>query len=68
MQAQPAGKSAAPGIAALEYRDRSLFVRLKPDGKAPTEQMKTALAGRALSLELAQSQSAAVVWQIRSAK
>jgi general secretion pathway protein L len=67
-QAQPAGKSAAPGIAALEYRDRSLFVRLKPDGKAPTEQMKTALAGRALSLDLAPSQSAAVVWQIRSAK
>jgi general secretion pathway protein L len=68
MQAQPAGKSAAPGIAALEYRDRSLFVRLKPDVKAPTEQMKTALAGRALSLDLAPSQSAAVVWQIRSAK
>jgi general secretion pathway protein L len=68
MQAQRAGKSAAPGIAALEYRDRSLFVRLKPEGKAPTEQMKTALAGRALSLDLAPSQSAAVVWQIRSAK
>jgi general secretion pathway protein L len=68
MQGQPAGKSAVPAIAALEYRDRSLFVRLKPDGKAPTEQMKTALAGRALSLDLAPSQSAAVVWQIRSAK
>lgn len=67
MQAQPTSKT-PPGIAALEYRERSLFVRLKPDAQAPTEQMKSALASRNLSLNLAPSQSAAVVWQIRSVK
>lgn len=66
-QARSAGKTAAPAIAALEYRERSLYVRLKPEGQAPTEPMKTALAGRNLSLVLAPAQSGAVVWQIRSA-
>ncbi len=69
-----AGQTSA--IAAIEYRDRSLFVRLKPvlshaegtGGEAPTQQMKTALAKRDLALELAPEQSGAVVWQIRSAK
>ena len=58
----------APVIAALEYRERSLFVRLKPGAEAPTQQMKTALALRNLSLDLAPAQSNAVVWQIRSAQ
>lgn len=66
-----AGKSTA--IAALEYHDHSLFVRLKQGGEAPTQQMKAALAKRSLSLDLgaldhAPEQSGAVVWQIRSAK
>jgi len=61
-----AGKSTA--IASIEYRDRSLFVRLKQGGDAPTQQMKTALAKRDLALDLAPEQSGAVVWQIRSAK
>jgi len=61
-----AGKSTA--IAAIEYHDHSLFVRLKPGGEAPTQQMKAALAKRDLALDLAPEQSGAVVWQIRSAK
>jgi len=54
-----------PSIAALEYRERGLLVRFKPDGEAPTRQMKAALAERGLSLEIASSQTA-VVWKIRS--
>ena len=55
-------------IAAIEYRERSLFVRFKPNVEAPVQQMKAALAERNLSLEPAPAQSAAVVWQIRSTK
>lgn len=58
---------APPSIAALEYRDRGLSVRLR-DREAPTQQMKAALAERGLSLELAPEQSGAVVWQIRRVK
>jgi general secretion pathway protein L len=61
-----AGKTTA--IAALEYRERSLFVRLKSGSDAPTQQMKAALTKRDLLLDLAPGQSGAVVWQIRSAK
>jgi general secretion pathway protein L len=56
-----------PTIAGLEYRERSLLVRLKPGIDAPTRQMKASLAERGLSLELAPGQSA-VIWQIRSTK
>ena len=59
---------AMPAIAALEYRERSLFVRLKPSVEAPMPQMKAALAERNLSLEPVPAQSAEVVWQIRSMK
>lgn len=60
-------------IAALEYRERSLFVHLKPGGKAPTQQIKDALTKRGLSLnlaslDLAPHQSGAVIWKIRSDK
>jgi general secretion pathway protein L len=61
-----AGKSTA--IAALEYHDRSLFVRLKAGDDAPTQQMQAALTKRGLALDLAPEQSGAVVWQIRSRK
>ena len=72
----PAGGKTAAAIAALEYREHSLFVRLKPvlsrvegsGGEAPTQQIKAALALHNLSLELAPVQPGAVVWQIRSAK
>lgn len=53
-----------PAIAGLEYRDRSLLVRLKPDGAPPLDQMKAALAARNLSL----SQTNNGAWQIRSGK
>lgn len=56
--------SKTPGIAALEYADRSLLVRLKTDGTAPTAQMKTALAARNLSL----TEQKAGEWLIRSGK
>ena len=55
----------AAAIAAIEYRDHSLFVRLKP-GEAPTQQIKTTLAKRDLTLTLAPEQLGAIVWQIRS--
>jgi general secretion pathway protein L len=55
-------------IAGLEYKDRSLSVRFKPGGTPPTEQMKTALAGRNLTLETGPAQAGAAVWQIRSAR
>lgn len=75
-----AGVSAAlappASIAALEYRERSLSVRLKPvpgkaegsAGEALTRQMKAALAKRDLTLELASSQPGEIAWKIRSAK
>jgi len=61
-----AGK--ATSLASLEYRERSLFVRLKPGIEAPTQQVKAILAARDLALDLAPEQSGAVVWKIRSAK
>ncbi|MEO8342267.1 MAG: type II secretion system protein GspL [Gallionella sp.] len=69
-----AGKTSA--IAAIEYHERSLYVRLKPvlsqaegpDREVPTSQIKAALAQRDLALESAPEQSGAVVWKIRSAK
>ena len=62
-----AGRSTA--IAAIEYHDHSLFVRLKQGGEVPTNQMQAALARHGLSLTLgAPGQSGAVAWQIRSAK
>ncbi len=51
-----------PGIAAIEYRNRSLLVRPKADGTMPVEQLKAALAVRNLTL----TQQSAGVWQIRS--
>lgn len=56
------------GIAALEYRERTLFVRLKPATEAPTERVTRALAERGLSLNAEPAQAGAVVWQIRSGK
>lgn len=64
--ASAAGKTSA--IASLEYRERSLFVRLKPGVEAPTQQMKTALAIRDLAIDLAPEQSGAIVLKIRSSK
>ncbi len=57
-------KGAAPAIAALEYRERSLLVRFKPGAEAPATEMSAALAARHAAL----AQTGAGVWQIRSAK
>lgn len=53
-----------PSIAALEYNERSLLVRLNADGEAPTASMKAALSARNLAL----TQQKANEWQIRSGK
>ncbi len=74
--AQATADKPAIAIAALEYHDHSLLVRLKPvlsrvegpAGDMPTQQMKTALAKFELTLDLAPAESGAVVWKIRSAK
>lgn len=76
--ASASGKS--PSLAALEYRERSLFVRLKPfpgsagmrdvdarDSEALTQKMKVALAERNLSLEQVPSESS-TAWKIRSVR
>lgn len=55
-----------PVIEGLEYRGRSLFVRLRPNIEVPLQQVKTLLAERGLSLDVASAQPA--VWEIRSAK
>ncbi len=51
-------------IASIEYHDRGLLIKLKPDAQPPLDQIKAALAQRQLSL----SQQNAGVWQIRSNK
>lgn len=56
-----------PSIAALEYRDRNLFIRLKgPD--APTQQMRDALSKNGLALDLEPASAGMPVWKIRSLK
>jgi general secretion pathway protein L len=62
------GMGNAAGIAAIEYREHRLYVRLKAGTDAQTQQMKAALATRELQLELAPEQSGAMVWKIRSTK
>lgn len=65
-----------PAIAALEYRERSLFVRLKPfpaagadtrESEALAQKMKATLAERNLSLEQVRSEPE-TTWKIRSVK
>ena len=51
-------------IAGVEYHDRALLIKLKPDAAPPLAQIKTALQQRQLSL----SQPNAGVWLIRSGK
>lgn len=57
-------QTASSAIAGLEYRDRSLFVKLKVGNTMPIEPLKTALKARHLAL----SSSASGTWQIRSTK
>jgi general secretion pathway protein L len=60
--AQASGRP--PSIASIEYRERALTVRVKPDTADPalTAQLKTVLAARGLSLE----ESAPATWLVRS--
>ena len=51
-------------IAGIDYRDRNLLIKLKPDAAPPLAAIKAALARHALTL----SQPNAGVWQIRSSK
>ncbi|MDP9109187.1 MAG: type II secretion system protein GspL, partial [Pseudomonadota bacterium] len=51
-------------IASVEYHDRVLVIKLKPDANPPLDQLKAALQQRHLAL----AQPNAGVWQIRSAK
>lgn len=77
--ARATASSKAPAIGALEYRERSLLVRMKPlqdpagtpgadarDIDALTQRLKAALAERNLSLE--QVPGAEIAWKVRSTK
>lgn len=63
-----AAQGNAPTIAGLEYRDRSLYVKLRPEAQVPFDAVKAALAARRLELVAAPEQPGVVVWQLRSAK
>jgi general secretion pathway protein L len=56
------------GIGQIDYRDRSLYVTLKPGSEMPTQSMREALAKHGLALESGPRQSGAAVWQIRGVK
>jgi len=57
-----------PTLAGLEYRDRSLLVRLKPEAQAPFDTVSAALARRNLAMTAAPEQPGVVIWQVRAAK
>ena len=59
-----AGGQALPAIAALEYRERALLIRIKASGEIPMAQLQTALAARNLAL----TQQGADALQVRSAR
>ena len=58
------GAMPATTITAIEYRERALWIHLK--SAVPSTAIKSALAGRQLSLESARD--SALIWQIRSGK
>ena len=58
------GKPAATTVAGIDYRERSLFVKIKPGVQLPVEPLRGALAERRLTL----TQTSNNLWQIRSAK
>lgn len=63
-----AGSGNAPTIAGMEYRERTLYVKLKPDAQLPLDKVRAAMSGRRLELTAAPEQPGVVVWQLRSAK
>lgn len=61
-----AWRSVAPGmpLASLEYRDRGLLLKLKPDTRINMDALRNALAARNLSI----SQAGSGVWRVESAR
>lgn len=59
-----AGKPAAPSVVSMEYRERSLFVKIKSPNLLPLEQLRTGLQEHLLSLV----SSADGVLQIKSSR
>lgn len=55
-------------ITTLEYRDRTLYVRLKAGSKDVAKQLQTTLARYNLTLDAGHPESGTVVWKIRSAR
>ena len=51
-------------LAGIDYRERSLMVRVKPGSEALLEKIRPALAARNLAL----AQPTAGVWQVKSAR
>ena len=67
--AAPRGPSGLqPTVAGLEYRERALLVRLKPEAQAPFDAISAALARRNLALSAAPEQPGVVIWQVRAGK
>jgi general secretion pathway protein L len=60
--------AALPTLAGMEYRERSLFVRLKPGAQLPFDAVSAALARRNLSLAAAPEQAGVVMWQVKTGK
>jgi general secretion pathway protein L len=61
-----AWRSVAPGtpLASLEYRDRGLLLKLKPDARINMDALRNALAARNLSI----SQAGSGVWRVENAR
>jgi general secretion pathway protein L len=57
-----------PTLAGLEYKERSLLVRLRPEAQAPFDAVSAALARRNLALSAAPEQPGVVIWQVKAGK
>jgi general secretion pathway protein L len=57
-----------PTLAGLEYKERSLLVRLRPEAQAPFDAVSAALARRNLALSAAPEQPGIVIWQVKAGK
>ena len=57
-----------PTLIGLEYKDRGLLVRLRPEAQAPFDAVSAALARRNLALSAAPEQPGVVIWQVKAGK
>lgn len=62
------GKVGAEVIAGVDYKEKSLLVRFKPEAEPSMAAVNKALAARALTASDAPAQSGSRVWQIRSSR